>query len=74
MTSATNDKLFGIRVELPENDPMRAPHLLGDDWSGARWYETAEARDEAFIAMEQQPGYYRKGDKPSMRLIKVDPE
>ena len=73
MTIASADKPFGIRVELPENDPMRASHLLGDDWSGARWFETAEARDKAMSAMEQQPGYYRRGDKPSMNLIKVNP-
>lgn len=74
MTTASADKLFGIRVELPENDPMSAPHLLGDDWTSARWFETAKARDKAMSAMQLQPAYYRKGDKPSVRLIKVNPE
>ena len=51
-------KPFGIRVELPTNDPMSAPHLLGADWS-------------AMEGMLKQPGYYRKGDTPSVRLTKV---
>jgi len=74
MTTAKADKPFGILVEMPENDPMSAPHLLGDKWSGARWYETAQARDKAMQSMELQPGYYRKGDKPSIRLTRIDPE
>ena len=74
MTTASADKPFGILVELPVNDPMSAPHLLGDKWSGARWFSTAQARDEALASMEQQPGNYRKGDKPSIQLTRVDPE
>ena len=74
MTTAIADKPFGIRVELPANDPLSAPHLLGDHWSGARWFATSQARDEALASMQKQPGNYRKGDKPSIRLTKVDPE
>ena len=40
-------KNFGIRITLPEDDPMRAEHLLGPDWEGFRWYDTAEERDDA---------------------------
>jgi hypothetical protein len=71
MKSATGGKFYGIVVELPENDPMRAPHLLGDSWSGSRWYHTESARDSAYEEMLRQPGYYRKGDMPSIRLTKV---
>lgn len=74
MTTASAEKPFGILVELPDNDPFSAPHLLGDKWSGARWFDTAQARDEALASMQQQPGNYRKGDKPSVRLTKVDPD
>lgn len=65
------DKQFGIRVELPENDPMSAPHLLGEQWSGTRWFETEGARDSALEKMQKQPEYYRKGDTPSVQLTKV---
>lgn len=71
MSTAT--KTFGISVKLPENDPMAAPHLLGEDWSGTRWYTTAEERDVAFDSMKDHPRYYRKGDVPSILLEKIDP-
>jgi hypothetical protein len=70
-TTTTSAKRFGILVEMPENDPLRAPHLLGDDWSRTRWYDTEAARDSALEEMLTQPPYYRKGDTPSIRLTKV---
>jgi len=65
-------KPFGISVTMPENDPMSAPHLLGDDWSGTRWYSTMEERDSAYEAMQNHPKYYRRGDAPSIQLEKID--
>lgn len=72
MTNSNQDKLFGVAVELPANDPLRAEHLLGNDWTGERWFSTSEERDAAMAAMLEQPGYYRKGDRPSMLVKKVD--
>lgn len=66
-------KPYGIIVKMPENDPMSAPHLLGDDWAGERWFDTAEERDKAYDGMLHNPGNYRKGDRPSIQLSKVDP-
>lgn len=72
--SAKNDaKPYGIIVKMPENDPMSAPHLLGDSWAGERWFETEEQRDGAFEGMMRNPDNYRKGDRPSIQLTKVDP-
>lgn len=71
VVTASGEKQFGILVELPANDPMSAPHLLGDKWSGARWYDSEVARDAAYEQMLAQPGNYRKGDKPSVVLTKV---
>ncbi len=68
------EKLYGISVKMPENDPMSAPHLLGDNWSGTRWYASAEERDAALVDMENHPRYYRRGDSPSICLEKIDPE
>ena len=62
---------FGVRVSMPENDPLAAPHLLGDAWSNERWFETESERDTALLSMEQQPTYYRKGDNPSVILEKI---
>lgn len=68
----TNQKPFGVKVELPANDPFRFPHLLGDEWVGTRWYATAEERDTAMAAIIKQPGNYRRGDKPSILVTPVD--
>jgi hypothetical protein len=65
-------KKFGIRITLPETDPMRAPHLLGENWEFHRWYETAAERDRAFEDMQIRLAYYRSGDRPSQCLSKVD--
>jgi len=65
-------KRFGIKVTLPDTDPMRAPHLLGPDWAGWRWFTTAEERDEAFDDMQLTLKYYRSGDQPSQILAKVE--
>ena len=64
---------YGIAVTLPPNDPLSAPHLLGEDWTGTRWYESAEARDAALAEMRRQPRYYRRGDVPSIELRPIDP-
>lgn len=64
---------YGIAVTLPAGDPMSAPHLLGPDWCQWRWYETADLRDVALLAMQDHPRYYRKGDTPSVVFTKVDP-
>jgi len=69
---ASESKKFGISVKLPESDPMSAPHLLGDDWAGERWYSSAEERDVALERMANHPRYYRIGDAPSIILEKID--
>lgn len=65
-------KKFGIRVSLPNGDTMAASHLLGDSWETFRWFQTAEKRDEAYLEMERQPPYYRRGDAPTVVLEKID--
>lgn len=67
-----SSRRHGIVVTLPPNDPMAAPHLLGDDWSSTRWYDSAEARDAALIEMRRHPRYYRVGDAPSIELTPVE--
>jgi hypothetical protein len=65
-------KRYGIRITLPEGDPMRAPHLLGEGWEQFRWYDSAEARDRAYEQMQHPPPYYRMGDVISQVLDKVE--
>lgn len=57
---------------MPPTDPMRAAHLLGEDWEYFRWFDTSEARDEAFREMNRRIEYYRNGDHPSQILSKVE--
>ena len=52
---------------------MSAAHLLGPDFEAFRWYDSREARDEAFEAMQRHPDYYRRGDTPTQVLAKIDP-
>ena len=65
-------KRFGIKMTLPEGDPMRKPHLLGEDWEGFRWYATAAERDRAYEDMSRKHPYYRIGDTASLVLSKVE--
>lgn len=65
-------KRYGIAVNLPKNDPMAAPHLLGEGWTAERWYDSAEERDSAMQQMLEQPGNYRRGDFPSVELTRIE--
>ena len=62
---------YGLRMTLPEGDPMRAAHLLGDNWQTTRWFETEEQRDQFADAMTGKFNYYRVGDKPSLEVESV---
>lgn len=68
----TEAKQYGIRITLPPTDPMRAPHLLGEDWEALRWFDTEEERDAVFQDMNRRIEYYRNGDNPSRILTKVE--
>lgn len=65
-------KQFGIRITLPTDDTMAAPHLIGPDWEGYRWYDSAEERDKAYREMLEQPPYYRRDEDPTQILTKVE--
>ena len=69
----SKSKPYGVKVQLPKDGPFSMPHLLGEDWTGTRWFATAEERDVAMEAIIEQPGNYRKGDKPSIIVTAVDP-
>lgn len=73
MSTHNDAKPYGIIVKMPENDPMSAPHLLGESWTSERWFDTEEQRDIAFDGMMRNPTNYRKGDSPSINLTKVGP-
>lgn len=59
-------------MRLPPGDPMRAPHLLGPDWEGQRWYATVAERDAALAQLEREHLYSRRGDRESVTLEPVE--
>lgn len=65
-------KKYGIQIELTENNPMRLPHLLGEDWQSVHWYDTETERDEALAHMSQQLPNYRKGDDIAQVFTKIE--
>ncbi len=69
----SKSKPYGVKIELPGNDPFRMPHLLGDEWAATRWFATAAERDVAMAAILKQPGNYRRGDTPSIIVSAIDP-
>ncbi len=67
---SARERVFGVRMHLPENDPMRA--VLGDDWETVRWFASRSERDAAFDDMRRQHEYSRSGDQPTMLYEKID--
>jgi hypothetical protein len=61
---------YGIRISLRENDPFRA--LLGPEWQKYHWFATAEERDRALEEMSRKHEYSRVGDRPALVFVKVE--
>lgn len=72
MNQSTTQKKYGIRMTLPPDDPMRAPHLLGDAWESFKWFASERERDRAMAELQNKHPYYRVGDYPSLVLAKVE--
>ncbi len=58
------EKKYGVRMTLPEHDPMRKANLLGDDFAAERWFSTEEARNKFLKSYQEDFIYYRIGDRP----------
>ena len=61
---------FGLRLSLPEGDPMR--RVLGDDWHQVQWFESERARDAKLAELTGRFAYYRKGDRPTFVIERVE--
>lgn len=64
-------KQYGVKITMPSDDPLRAPHLLGADWASERWFETAEERDAWIEEQLHEHPYSRRGDIPSQQYEKI---
>lgn len=65
-------KRYGIRMTLPPEDPMRAVHLLGDDWEDTQWFKSTDERDREYEKLLREDVYYRRGDRQSLVLEKTE--
>lgn len=65
-------KKYGVKITMPADDPMRAPHLLGEDWSSERWFETAVERDSWIEEQRHEHLYSRRGDVVSQLYEKIE--
>lgn len=65
-------KKYGVRITLPEGDPMAAPHLLGSEWEATRWFETEDERDRWIEEAQHEHLYSRRGDIPTQRYEKIE--
>lgn len=72
MNDTAAGKKYGIRITLTEDNPMRAPHLLGEDWEAYRWYDDPQTRDRAMEAMRSRLPNYRLGDAASQIVEPVE--
>lgn len=65
-------RTWGVRLSLPEGDPMRS--LLGDDWHQYHWFASEPEREAKLEQLRGQFVYYRKGDRPSFIVERVNRE
>jgi hypothetical protein len=63
-------KTFGLRLSLPEGDTMSS--VLGDGWHTFEWFRSDEERARRIAELTAQFTYYRKGDRPTYVIEKVD--
>lgn len=63
-------RAWGIRLSLPEDDPMRP--VLGDEWHEYQWFPSEAAREAKLAQLRRQFVYYRKGDRPTFVVERVN--
>ncbi len=65
-------KKYGIRITLTEDNPMRLPHLLGDDWESVHWYDTEAERETALAEITRRLPNYRRGDEIAQVFTRIE--
>lgn len=61
--SASRSGPFGLRLSLPEGDPLRK--VLGDDWHQVQWFDSERSREARIAELTGRFVYYRRGDRPT---------
>ena len=63
-------RTFGLRLSLPDGDTMSG--VLGEGWHTFEWFRSEEERARRITELTSQFAYYRKGDRPTYVIEKVD--
>jgi hypothetical protein len=63
-------RAYGLRLSLPPGDTMSA--LLGEDWHSYEWFHSDRDRAHRIAELKTQFAYYRKGDRATYVIEKVD--
>ncbi len=45
--------------------------LLGEDWAEFQWFDSEAAREAKLAQLKEQFVYYRRGDRPTFVLERV---
>ncbi len=46
--------------------------LIGDDWHQFQWFESEQERDAKVAELTGRFAYYRKGDRPTFLIERVE--
>jgi hypothetical protein len=63
---------YGIRLELPEHDPMANLDLIGDQFPQEKWFATEAEREQEFLKLTEHHPYYRREDFATFVLTKLE--
>jgi hypothetical protein len=63
-------RAYGLRLSLPPGDTMTA--LLGENWHSFEWFHSEAERARRIAELKTQFAYYRKGDRATYVIEKVD--
>jgi hypothetical protein len=67
---SAQDGRYGIRVSLPDSEPLA--RLLPARWETYHWFADRTARDDALEDMRKRHRYSRMGDVPTVRYDPVE--
>lgn len=70
LSPADEELRFGLRLSLPAGDTFGG--ILGGNWQKERWFATERDRDQAIAELRGQHPYYRLGDRPTVRIEKIN--
>ena len=60
-------KPFGVKISHTRHNPRALAHILGNEFTAERWFETDEERQIFLKQYQENFIYYREGDQPSFR-------